>query len=113
PNSTDYVIEFPATITVDGELHRLTSPGQGGDDAADSNPAVATGQATITTPADGDNSADPGTADDPTIDAGYVLQPKPIVVSVGDYVWVDADRDGVQDPNEKPLGGVTVKLLDE
>ncbi|YCM42164.1 SdrD B-like domain-containing protein [Verrucomicrobiaceae bacterium 227] len=30
--------------------------------------------------------------------------------SIGDYVWNDADGDGVQDPNESPLGGVTVFL---
>jgi len=31
--------------------------------------------------------------------------------AVGDVVWIDADRDGVQDAEEKPLAGVTVRLL--
>jgi len=32
--------------------------------------------------------------------------------SLGDYVWEDSDKDGIQDPNESGVGGVTVKLLD-
>jgi len=31
--------------------------------------------------------------------------------SVGDYVWYDANLDGVQDADEQPLAGVTMKLL--
>ncbi len=34
-------------------------------------------------------------------------------ISVGDFVWWDEDRDGVQDANEAPIGDVTVNLLDE
>ena len=30
--------------------------------------------------------------------------------SIGDYVWFDADGDGVQDADEAPLGGVSVTL---
>jgi hypothetical protein len=32
--------------------------------------------------------------------------------SIGDYVWNDVDADGVQDPGEFGLAGVTVNLLD-
>lgn len=42
----------------------------------------------------------------PTIDAGFVP-----VVGMGDYVWVDSDRDGKQEPGEQPLEGVRVKLF--
>ena len=31
--------------------------------------------------------------------------------AIGDRLWVDVDGDGVQDPGEPGLGGVTVKLL--
>ena len=31
-------------------------------------------------------------------------------VAVGDYVWLDDDQDGIQDPEENPLPGVTVVL---
>ncbi|WP_162321434.1 SdrD B-like domain-containing protein [Nesterenkonia haasae] len=32
--------------------------------------------------------------------------------AVGDYVWIDTNRDGIQDEDEDPLEGVTVVLLD-
>ncbi len=33
-------------------------------------------------------------------------------VEIGDYVWLDLDRDGLQEPGETPLQGVTVSLVD-
>ncbi|WP_319942133.1 SdrD B-like domain-containing protein, partial [Portibacter marinus] len=42
------------------------------------------------------------------IDAGYSF-----VASIGDYVWLDADADGIQDDGEEGIGGVTVSLTDE
>lgn len=39
------------------------------------------------------------------LDAGYVA---PLVI--GDYVWFDADSDGIQDLDESGIGGVTVSL---
>ena len=35
------------------------------------------------------------------------------LVAVGDYVWFDANGNGLQDANEDPIQGVTVTLLDE
>jgi len=32
--------------------------------------------------------------------------------SIGDYVWIDTNNDGVQDAGEAPLPNITVKLLD-
>lgn len=40
-----------------------------------------------------------------TIDAGFVS-----LVSLGDYVWIDANKNGVQDESESGLNGVTVNL---
>lgn len=34
----------------------------------------------------------------------------PTYLQIGNYVWVDTDRDGVQDPCESPLPGVSVSL---
>lgn len=34
-------------------------------------------------------------------------------IEIGDYVWLDLDRDGIQDPDEVPLEGVTVTLFDD
>ncbi|MCE4958102.1 MSCRAMM family adhesin SdrC, partial [Macrococcoides caseolyticum] len=43
--------------------------------------------------------------DDPTIDLGLVP-----VYDLGDKVWFDADKDGIQDTNESGIPGVTVTL---
>ncbi len=43
--------------------------------------------------------------DNMTIDAGLVAYG-----SIGDYVWSDDDKDGLQDPTEPGVAGVTVKL---
>jgi uncharacterized repeat protein (TIGR01451 family) len=33
-------------------------------------------------------------------------------IEIGNYVWLDANRDGVQDPDEPAIAGVDVELLD-
>ncbi|MGL6075104.1 MAG: beta strand repeat-containing protein, partial [Fimbriiglobus sp.] len=43
---------------------------------------------------------------EPTIDFGYKGN-----ASIGDYVWYDADGDGVQDANEPPIAGANATLL--
>ena len=64
--STQYVVEFVAPAG-----SSFTTPlASGSTTANDSNPVVATGRTTITTPANGVNSA--LTPDEPTIDAGLV-----------------------------------------
>jgi len=45
---------------------------------------------------------------DPTWDAGVVTKS----YAVGDYVWIDSDRDGQQGADEDPLPGVTVELYE-
>jgi hypothetical protein len=45
-------------------------------------------------------------ASDTTLDFGFVL-PK---VSVGNFVWADTDRDGVQDAGELGIAGVTLLI---
>lgn len=45
---------------------------------------------------------------DPTLDFGFVLK----TYAVGDYVWVDTNRNGVQDEGEAPLSDVGVELFD-
>ena len=52
---------------------------------------------------------DPLNGDDLSFDAGFVT---PVTAGIGDFVWEDTDRDGVQDANEPPISGVTVTLLD-
>ncbi len=114
----DYRLEFQLTAQ-QRQQYRFTQVGAGSDAGADSD-AAATGTPGVgRTPLfrlDGDNAAlttDYDTADvrategiDPTWDAGVVTP----TFAVGDYVWIDADGDGVQDADEKPLAGVTVEL---
>ena len=53
---------------------------------------------------------EPGTVDF-SIDAGLVPEP-PSTASVGDRVWLDSDRDGIQDLGESGYPAVTVSLFD-
>ena len=76
-----------------------------GDDATDSDADVVTGKVTVVAPITGANSA--SSPDNPTIDAGLIE-----LVSIGDYVWWDTNRDGIQSSGELPVAGVTVNLLD-
>jgi uncharacterized repeat protein (TIGR01451 family) len=69
----------------------------GGDRAADSS----TGSASTAQRVDG------GT-EDRTLDFGF--QP---LLALGDRVWLDADRDGVQDAGESSFAGADVRVLDE
>ncbi|MEM9552691.1 MAG: SdrD B-like domain-containing protein [Acidobacteriota bacterium] len=43
------------------------------------------------------------------VDFGYV--PAPGTAILGDFVWYDADGDGLQDPGEAGIGGVTLDLF--
>lgn len=45
---------------------------------------------------------------DPTLDFGFITKS----YAIGDYVWIDRNRNGVQDDGEQPLEGVTVTLTD-
>ncbi len=47
---------------------------------------------------------------DPSLDFGYSDEGAALV---GDYVWVDANSDGAQDPGEPGIGGVEMVLLDD
>jgi hypothetical protein len=43
-------------------------------------------------------------------DFGYALADDTLAV-IGDFVWIDADYDGMQDAGEPGIGGVTLNLL--
>ncbi|MCC7029258.1 MAG: carboxypeptidase regulatory-like domain-containing protein, partial [Chitinophagaceae bacterium] len=75
---------------------------QGGDDAADSDADQATGKTVPVTLEAGEYN--------PTIDAGIHV---PQGAGLGNYVWLDADADGIQDANESGIGGVTVTLYNQ
>ncbi len=83
-----YVVKFTAPAS-----YQPTLVGQG-TGATDSNGLTAT------------SSALSGGQFDLTLDSGFWIPG----VSIGDFVWSDADRDGVQDAGEPGLAGVTVTL---
>jgi uncharacterized repeat protein (TIGR01451 family) len=84
---------FPAGYT-------LTGRDLGGDDAADSDALAATGETIAITLADGQT--------DLTWDAGLTAS----LASIGNFVWDDLDRDGIQDAGEPGIPGVTATLYD-
>ncbi len=92
-----YVVNF-ATIPNSVVFTQQNTPGDNGNNTnSDANPATGN-SATIALIA-GET--------DLTIDAGV----KPIIpASVGDFVWYDLDRDGIQDATEPGVPGVLVTL---
>ncbi|MAU00242.1 MAG: hypothetical protein CL608_24140 [Anaerolineaceae bacterium] len=78
--------------------YTITGQDQGGDDTLDSDINPSTGLSINTTLASGEN--------DPTWDAGLHITP----AGIGDFVWLDANQDGIQDGDEYGIGGVTVEL---
>ncbi len=75
--------------------YTATTPNAGSDRAVDSSTGSATSGDLVN---DGDK--------DLTLDFGFVKG----AVSVGDYVWFDSNRNGIQDPTEKGIAGVTLTL---
>jgi hypothetical protein len=82
-----YSVRFPTT--------GLTAANQG-NDASDSDADPATGTTTTT--------LDAGEYD-PTLDAGY------LPAALGDRIWTDSNKNGLQDAGEQGIGGVAVELL--
>jgi hypothetical protein len=102
---TDYCVEFDKSVvdctTDDFPLGSPTfSPQQqGADRATDSNPDPETGVS--------DNVNLAPEEFDPTIDAGIFCPAK-----LGNRVFEDLNGDGIQDPEEDGISGVTVELFD-
>lgn len=98
--------------------YAFTAPSAAGSTSAtDSNPSPTANPLVGVTPAftiagsaTGDTTAVTGNPNasfaNLTIDAG-VVRP----VGAGNYVWIDANGDGIQDASELPLAGVVVELL--
>ena len=51
-------------------------------------------------------TGEPNGSNNPTVDFGFVQS-----AGIGNYVWFDTDRDGIQDPNESPVPGVTASVM--
>jgi uncharacterized repeat protein (TIGR01451 family) len=91
-----YTVTVDAAASATALAPYVASPsGASGDAATDSSAGSATSAVLV------------GGAADETLDFGY----RPLR-ALGDRVWLDLDRDGIQDVGEPPLPGVTVRLLD-
>ncbi|MCB1759812.1 MAG: RICIN domain-containing protein [Gammaproteobacteria bacterium] len=91
----DYIVEYDVATVPAGMVPSPTEAG--GDPTVDSNPSPTS----VNLPTDNSN--------DDTIDFGFN---QPCDASVGDFVWLDSNENGIQDANEPGIEGVTVKLLD-
>ncbi len=80
--------------------YTLSPADQGGNDAFDSDANLTTLQTPVTVLTSGEH--------DPTLDMGLYLPTEP--ASIGDLVWYDTDRDGVQDSGETGVPGIAVTL---
>jgi len=84
-----------------------TRTNQGANGALDSDAAPLTGRTAVTTLVAGEN--------DPTWDAGFFLVDERTgnllaPAGIGDRVWIDLNRNGLQDNGEPNAVGITVKL---
>ncbi len=78
--------------------YAITQQDQGGNDSTDSDIDAITGRTATTVLISGEN--------DLTWDAGLYQ-----LASVGDFVWDDLNKDGIQDAGESGVSGVTVSLF--
>ncbi|MDY7008585.1 MAG: SdrD B-like domain-containing protein, partial [Cyanobacteriota bacterium] len=92
----EYKVTFEESTLPDG--FEFTAQDQGSDDTVDSDADPANGMTQVVTLESGENN--------PTLDAGIVQQ----TASLGDKVFFDTDGDGIQDPGEAGVEGVTVTL---
>ena len=91
-------VEYQVNFSDLPQDYVFTTQNAGSDDALDSDVDVNTGSTDIITLAPGEYNN--------TIDAGIVLE----TASLGDKVFFDDDRDGIQDATEAGVEGVTVTL---
>jgi protocatechuate 3,4-dioxygenase beta subunit len=93
----DYRVSFVAPVGL-----QFSPANQGADDRDDSDPDPATGETPLLSLSSGV---------DVSVDAGLRSAP-PGGSTIGDFVWRDVDRDGIQESNEPGMLQVTVRLLD-
>lgn len=96
----DYIVEFTAPVGPNwfATTFNGTDPDFSNDSDADPNNSFRSHTYTI------DNNI----IYNENIDAGFVQ-----AVSIGDQVWEDVNGNGVQDPGDDGINGVTVSLLDD
>lgn len=91
----EYIVQF---INPDVTQYEFTTP-NAGSNADINSKALSNGKTNVFSVQSGQSLLN--------IDAGL----RQVVGSIGDYVWLDKNGNGLQDDNEKGLSNVTVKLL--
>ncbi len=94
----NYVVRF----SLQGFQDYLFSPANRGTDRtkdSDMDPVLLLARAVV--PSHGHGNFD--------LDAGFI--PRTSVITISDKVWYDEDHDGIQDPFEAPVQGVTMSLV--
>ncbi len=86
------------SVVVDVPAGYIVSPRNSGGVAVDSDITAGTGATGVVTLASGDTNL--------TLDAGLFQ-----TASLGDFAWLDANGNGIQDAGELPAAGVAVTLL--
>jgi hypothetical protein len=95
------IVGAPTSAIIGGVSTPLTSQKNGANSSIDSDVSTTTGRTALIT------MGGPG-ANNHTFDIGYApISP----LAVGDFVWYDLDRNGVQDAGESPVVSATVELL--
>jgi hypothetical protein len=93
----NYTVGVPPILPDGCKLTIINTPS---DDCTDSDGNPTTGKT--------DTIVLVGGVDNPCVDFGYINEK----AALGDYVWKDLNRDGIQDPNEPGIVGVVVTLCD-
>ena len=99
----DYYVIFTAPLDENNDTYLVSAQDAVGDDSLDSD-IDSNGQSGVVSLTSGEHN--------PTIDAGFYPLPS-LPVSLGDYVWLDENGDGVQDSDEMGIEGILVTLSDE
>jgi SdrD B-like domain/Secretion system C-terminal sorting domain len=99
-SNKNYYIQFPTT----NAGNTLTNAGATATATNDSNADIATGKTAVFAIS---TSGTGLTQHNPTLDAGYLPAP---LGSLGDYVWLDANKDGIQNESGAGVSGIVVTL---
>ncbi len=101
--ASQYIVECQAPPEFEGVV--LRSPAnQGTNDETDSDADVTTGRTGLNSvPAGGNNLS---------VDCGWYVKPDTRKATLGDYVFIDTNRNGIQDEGDTAVTGATVTLLD-
>lgn len=97
-NAGDYYVEFFAPVNY------VFAPQASGANEVDSDVNIYSGQSNVINLLSGEDYID--------ADAGLVFKAEINKAAIGDYVWLDTNLNGLQDPSEGGVANITVSLYD-